>query len=334
MPIYKKPNGTYQLYWRKGNQNVYKTFDKKSSANLYEKKLNEEFDKGRDLTQLKKQTLGSLLMRYRDEVSIHKEDFLAEKRQINRLLLKYDWMLSVRLDNLNQTLFNKFKNKRLEDVGHISSKHKGNYRATNKDLILFGSVLDTARNEWDIGVHNFAKDIKKFKKGKSSGRRRIIRRSEYKTLLNAKFHSQRDYKIWRALLVFLRHNPIRPVDLHKLTWNEIDIDNRKIIIRKPKNNLTRQIDILGPRMYISELRDYTKSDNKVIPKSQRAVIMDRQRLLEKYNIEDLELYDFKRHAVTKLIKKGKDISYVTKQAGWKNFNMAYTYFQEEGIYGL
>ena len=123
MPIYKKPNGTYQLYWWKGNQNVYKTFDKKSSANLYEKKLNEEFDKGRDLTQLKKQTLGSLLMRYRDEVSIHKEDYLAEKRQINRLLLKYDWLLSVKLDNLNQTLFNKFKNKRLEDVGHITSKY-------------------------------------------------------------------------------------------------------------------------------------------------------------------------------------------------------------------
>ena len=45
MPIYKKPNGTYQLYWRKGNQNVYKTFDKKSSANLYEKKLIEKLMK-------------------------------------------------------------------------------------------------------------------------------------------------------------------------------------------------------------------------------------------------------------------------------------------------
>ena len=334
MPIYKKPNGTYQVSYRKGSQKVFKSFLNKSSAKAYEKRLEEEFDKGRDLTQLRKQTLGSLLKRYRDEVSIHKEDYLTEKRQINRLLLKYDWMLSVRLDNLNQTLFNKFKNKRLEDVGHISSKHKGNFRATNKDLVLFGSVLSHARNEWDIGVHNFAKDIKKFKKGKSEGRRRIIRRSEYKTLLKAKFHSERDYKIWRALLVFLRHNPIRPIDLHKLTWNEVDIENRKIIIRKPKNNLTRQIDILGPRMYISELRDFTKSDNKVIPKSQRAVIMDRQRLLNKYNIDDLELYDFKRHAVTKLIKKGKDIAYVTKQAGWKNFNMAYTYFQEEGIYGL
>ena len=45
MQIYKKPNGTYQFYWRKGNQNFYKTLDKKSSANLYEKKLNEEFIK-------------------------------------------------------------------------------------------------------------------------------------------------------------------------------------------------------------------------------------------------------------------------------------------------
>ena len=221
----------------------------------------------------------------------------------------------------------------MQDIGNITAKNKGNYRATNKDLVLLGTILDTARNEWDIAVHNFAKDIKKYKQGKSAGRRRPISKEEYKKLLYADWHNEEDKKIWRALLIFLRHNPIRPIDLHKLTWNEMYLEDRQIVIKKPKNNKTRQIDLLGPTRYLSEIKQLANKDNKVIPKSQRAIVLARTRLQKKLGIVDLELYDFKRHAVTKLIKQNKDIAYVTRQAGWNNFNMAYTYFQEIGVYG-
>ena len=91
--------------------------------------------------------------------------------------------------------------------------------------------------------------------------------------------------------------------------------------------------MLGPTRYLSEIKQLANKDNKVIPKSQRAIVLARTRLQKKLGIVDLELYDFKRHAVTKLIKQNKDIAYVTRQAGWNNFNMAYTYFQEIGVYG-
>ena len=36
--------------------------------------------------------------------------------------------MNVKLDNLNSSLFNKFKNIRVQDIGNITAKNKGNYR--------------------------------------------------------------------------------------------------------------------------------------------------------------------------------------------------------------
>jgi integrase len=69
----------------------------------------------------------------------------------------------------------------------------------------------------------------------SEGRERTFTAEEFRALLR---HTD---SLFRQVLLFLRLTGIRPGELLRLTWNQVDFDNHVLVIRKHKSRRTAKL---------------------------------------------------------------------------------------------
>lgn len=311
MASFKKTKNRIQASVRIRGVKIYKTFPDKKSAKYWALNKEREILKGKVYELDKYLTLKDLLIRYQNEFTQFKSRPKQERQQIQRLILKYSWLVNARIAELTVSDFIKFKAQRVNDMGNNSFTN--GFRATNGDLILIGSVYKKAIEAWNLGIEfNPIRLIDKYPS--SVGRYRPIKKDEYRLLLK---YADKDFKF---LITLYRATGMRPSEIHALELNDIDFEKNLIFIRIGKGNKSRIVNCKSS--IINKMRDASN----IVPLSQSAFSKRLKRATLKLKIKNLIPYDFRRNRIQKLIDSGKPIGYVALQVGHNSFEMLSRYY--------
>tara|TARA_A100001011_G_scaffold162910_1_gene171371 strand:- start:75 stop:1052 length:978 start_codon:yes stop_codon:yes gene_type:complete len=317
----RKRNGKWICEVSLRGQRYSKSFLLKSEGHAWGTKKEKEIYEGMNVETLSKNTLGDVITKYKTNSlsGIKDNTRRAYLDQIRKLERDYKWLLQIKLRDLTPEHFEKFKAKRLKDVGGNHSKN--NHRAVNNDLGLFGRVLNTACTIWHYPIQNYASKIKKLPETRGKRIEETLTKDVYKKLLR---HGTDRY--FHLCLMILKHTGLRPIEVHNLKWKDFDDYRLKLYIRNPKNNRPREVDI--SRFLSNQISKVSKTNGEfIINFSQNAMKKRMQRLKAIYNLGEFELYDFRRYRTQRLINANKyNIGYVAKQIGHSDWNMLGRYY--------
>jgi integrase len=298
MRIRKRQNGKWQVEIRIHRQNISKTFaDKKSCiqfGNSVEKQLR-TFNTTKDMST----TVEQVIHKYIDDFSIHRKQSANEIRKWNKRIRDYPWLVRLSLAEITGEHFLRFREKRLKDGS----------RALNQDLSLFSVMFKKVINVYGFPLQNNPVAHIERAKENTYGRRRIITRREYKVFLE----SQEPYRLFFLLARNIGARPFS--EITNFRWADFDNINNCLYVRSGKtNNATRTIPLTK---YLVKQIEKNKNNNSeyIIPKSKIAIHKKFARLTNKYAIDDLQIYDFRRQFVRDLVERDMPIRKIARLTG-------------------
>ncbi len=171
-------------------------------------------------------SLGELLKRYRDTVTVHKKGRIQENNRINRLLREYPDLVAKQARELSPSVFVEFRDARLKD-GSVATRH---------DLILIQTCLNTAMLEWDAPLND--NPLKRVRKpSPSKPRERRLEPGELERLQAGCSATSNRY-VW-PMIALAVETGMRKSELLGLTWPNVDLQRRTAFLPDTKNGCSR-----------------------------------------------------------------------------------------------
>ena len=317
MHIRKRGKHSYQCIVKIKGKTLVKTFLNITDAKQWGYEYEIHRGKYSSVKFIKNITLKILLENYlRDFVPLLKDKGVSN--QINRILLNYSWLINKKIDELLPIDFQKYKLQRVNDCGNIHS-YKNNFRATNKDLVLFKTIFNKARNVWKYEIDNPLNGINKFPE--SQGKHRPIKAAEHRTLLKA------DDGIKRAILLLLRHTGARPVEIFNLNWSNLDEEHNEIYIpwEISKSNYGRRVKV-KPFLIKWLKRNLDISSTKIINFNKESFRVWMSKFTIKQGISNLTMYDYRRNFVQYHANKNMPLPTLALMTGHKSYGLLARYY--------
>ncbi len=170
-------NGKWQVQVRRnGHAPRAKSFINKADAQKWARRVEAELDTAvvsYDPRVLDRTTVGELLTRYRETVTVNKRGEASERKRID-LFLRQPWA-NQPLSKVTPQVFSRFRDQRLKAVRPAT---------VLRDLGLLRAIFEVARQEWDYPFPE--NPIAKVKKPKApNGRERRLQDGELDLLLRA-----------------------------------------------------------------------------------------------------------------------------------------------------
>lgn len=321
-------------YWRaeirrRGHKPVYRTFDTRSQAQQWARRVESEIDAGAyvDRTQAERTTLGEALGRYLREVVPSKRSPGQEAGRIRR------WQV-------HSLAYRMLASLRGADFARYRDERRADGRAENTirlELQLVSHLFETARKEW--GMEGLANPLKNIKKPSgSSARDRRLQVGEYEALRARLEASTNPYVVVAFDLAI--ETALRQGKLFDLRWEWVDLSAR--VIRIP--SLVRQADNKGvpavlplsrrAQVVLAQLQSHTGcTEGKILNTTPNAVVCTWKRATRALGIEDLRWHDLRHEAASRLFEKGLNPMEVASITGHKSMQMLkrYTHLRAENL---
>ena len=275
---------------RVGFKRTSKTFDNKTDANKWARRLERQIDLGElhDYSEASKLTLGDIIRRY-----------IAEGKHLD----KKDVMVKTRLNNLLKDSISDL------NLLRLSTKHIAEYRdrvlkawspnTFNNHKSLLSVVIDTAITEWGVYIPlNPVRHIKRVPI--PPARERVLTLQEYDRLMKACKMSDSIYL--KALVQFCLETACRQGEALALMRENINWKKKTCTFMATKNKDNRIEALSEPAYFI--LTTLPKTMNgKVFPyKNRDEVNWFWQQALKKAEIDDFVFHDLRRTACTWLFE--------------------------------
>lgn len=314
--IRKKGSGYEAQVARKGVRKS-KTFRTKSEANMWIAELEKDIIKGKHSGPQNK-TFGELMEQYGKTVSITKRGCEWELKRIKALF--DDEIYRVPLDELNQTHFVSWRDRRLQQVSAAT---------VIRDWNLISHALNIAVKEWKWLHESPIKGVRKPKE--PPHRERRITEDEIDRLLFALGY---DYasnlatvtsRVGAALL-FAIETAMRAGEISSLTWDNVDIDNKVAKLLMTKNGFPRTVPLSAEAIRILNQLRSNNTDSVFNLKSQQIDALFRK-AKKRALIDDLHFHDSRAEAITRLSKK-VDILTLARISGHRDMRMLMIYYRE------
>lgn len=226
-----------------------------------------------------------------------------------------------------------FGNMLIADIGpkHISHykqkrKEKGaNSDTINKELGLMKASFNVAIREWEWINSNPVSKVRMEKTGQ--GRVRFLAQGEFEAIHDA-------CEDWlRPIVVVARYTGLRMGNLLNLTWDQVNLFKRLIIIGKTKNDepiglpaCNTLFEILKALNKVRALKSNQVFHTTLSPSSfKRKVQRAFKAACEKAMIEDFRFHDLRHDFASMLIQRGVDIYTVQVLLGHKDGRMTRRY---------
>jgi len=223
------------------------------------------------------------------------------------------------LFDITPRMIEKYKADRLESVSPAT---------VNRELACLKHMY-TKAIEWDYVKTNPVKSVKSLKE--PPGRLRYLSADEADALIKA------CHGYLRSIVITALNTGMRRGELLNLKWQDVDLHNRKITVKKPKNNELRVIPI-NKTLYreLSELSEQSESDY-VFCNGDGQAIGDIKKsfatALKKAEIEDFRFHDLRHTFGSYLVMKGIDLKTVQQVMGHKviKTTMRYSHLSPEYV---
>ena len=237
----KKAKTVYRARIRiKGKPEVSETFNSKSKAQSWAKKMEDSIREDRFFPKKEnlERTFADLIDRYiENELPKKPKSFAKQKMQ---LLWWKSHLGSYFLNHITPALIIEIRDKLFHGLSR-----RGKPRSTstaNRYLAALTHVYTIAVKEWGWCNENIALKIRRSKEGKA--RDRFLEKEEISHLLSACKKSKSPYL--HPIVLIALTTCARKGEILSLQWNDIEFNRKKMTFRDTKNGETRSIALSDP----------------------------------------------------------------------------------------
>ena len=312
--IMKRQNKWRVQIRKKGYRYFSKTFLSKDNAIRWARRIEYEMDAGRHtLHNGEDYTLGELLTKYMNEITILKKSSIQETYCIQKLL--QESFCSNPLYTLTMHQVQSFK------------KRRGNSPvALRHELIVIRHCLKIARSEWGLHLKETPFEQISLPKPPKSRKRRLSD-EEYQKLYEASKTMKVNY-IW-PIFLFAIETGMRRGEILKLKWSNINFDDRIAYLEDTKNGEDRYVPL--SIKVIELLSSIKQSNNLVFPVSSNAVRLSWERLKRKANVNNLRFHDLRHEALSRMTEKGLNPLELAEISGHKQLQQLKNYVHLDNL---
>lgn len=329
-----RKKGAYQWHVqirRKGFPNQTRTFESKADAELWAKTVESEIGRGVFVSRAaaEKNTLQELIERYIEEITPthrgYKSESIRLKAMANREIAKKAAAA------LTSSDFAKYREARLKEVKPAT---------VHRELGLFQQVIDQARREWGINLHdNPVQNVSRPRL--DNARERRLDPDEEKYLIEA---TKACLTPWlRPMIEFALETAMRQGELCDLTWDRIDFSAPSAHLPKTKNGDARAVPLssravailkemprsIGGRVFPMTTGAVKQSWTRTVTRARKQYECDKKvegNIPEKRFLNDLHFHDLRHEATSRLAMKIPNVLMLARITGHKDLQMLKRYY--------
>ncbi|OCC15312.1 Shufflon-specific DNA recombinase [Dissulfuribacter thermophilus] len=326
--VYKgKFRTTYTATVRiKGYDSVSATFDTKTEAKNWAAQVEAQMRSGRYIDQktAKKISFAEALDRYFETISSMKSPNSMRRDRDSIKAIKANFNTSLTLADITPEKIANYRNKRLEQVAPST---------VLKELVLISHLFNIAATEWGIPIKN---PVKKVKKPKVDNARIVfLSESEIQCLLEATRKSS-NKKLYPYVLLLL-HTAMRPGEAAGLKWDQVNFEEKGILLNKTKNKEPRWIPLTdSAQKVLQDLYDKRNPDCNWVflpPNPHKRLLLIPSQYFKKSwttakkraGLDHIHIHDLRHTAASHLLKAGVDLRIVQEILGHKTLQMVIRY---------
>ncbi len=298
---------------RKGYPVQTKTFTNRGDAEKWVSIIESEMHRGIFIsrTAAEQTTLKELIDRYRIEITPHHRGHESESVRLTALA-KHKFA-SRFIATLQPSDFAAYRDKRLETVkpGTVV-----------REMGIFQQVIEQARREWGINLHD--NPVRLVKRPKvQDARERRFEEDEEARLMAALDDCRTIYM--KPLIEFATETAMRQGELLALSWDNIDLSIPSALLPETKNGSSRTVPLSKRAVQI--LKQLPRQiSGQVFPLSKDAVKKAWARATKRAGIVDLHFHDLRHEATSRLAEKVTNVLMLASITGHKDLKMLKRYY--------
>ncbi|GAB5503410.1 tyrosine-type recombinase/integrase [Pyruvatibacter sp.] len=319
MATYRERNGrTQAIIRRKLLPPLSKTFSTRTDAEEWALSVERDLEaRQSEGDYLPADTLGELLVRYRDTVTPRKKGAAPETFRLNGLIRSE--LGAQPLRRLRADAFAMYRDRRLKSVKPSTVVN---------ELGLVQHALKVAQNDWGWDIpKNPLPNVSRPKFNDARNRRLLP--GEEDVLLRA---CRRSRSWWlEPAVVLALETSMRRGELLSLRRSDLDRKRRVIRLHDTKNGHSRLV-ALSTTAYDTLIGMRTKGD-RFFPCNVNTFRLAWVRTVKRSGLEDFRFHDLRHEAISRLFEKGLGIADVAMMSGHRDVRMLfrYTHMQAESI---
>lgn len=299
---------------RKGFPTLSKTFDSKARAEAWAHQIESEMSRGAfmDRSEAERNTLGDLLERYVREVTPHKKGHDAERYRIKALIASQK-ICKFRIAGLSSKEIATWRDARLECVSGST---------VNREMNILSHVIETARKEWGVALHeNPVSRVRRPKHNASRERRLSV--AEQERLFSACESARNPFL--RTVVELALETGMRQSEVVSLEWRYVDLGKRVVHLITTKNGTSRGVP-LSSRAIALIVALPKSEDSRLFPGlTAEAVKRAFIRACDRANVENFHFHDLRHEATSRMFEKGLNPLEVASVTGHKTLQMLKRY---------
>lgn len=313
MATIRKRNGKFQVQVRRrGYPDLSRAFHLLRDAKEWARHIETQADRRElapDRRQLERQTLGDLVIRYRNEIVPRKKGAEIETIILSRFLRHP--ICRKKLSNISVEDFAQYRQERLKEITPKSLK---------RQLSPVQNMFEVAREEWGFLINE--NPIKKLRLPTGDKKReRRLREGEYEALIHAA--RTRRNPIIEKLIVFALETAMRRGEILALRWEQVDLERRSVTILEAKNGHSRTIPLSTRAVEL--LGSLELKGDRVFMLSPNALKLAWSRMLKGTSMTDLHFHDLRHEAISSLVENGLTLPEVAANSGHRDSRMLLRY---------
>jgi integrase len=312
MPTIRQRGANWHVQIRRaGHPPHTRSFKHRADAAAWARKVEAGIDRGEaplNARLLKGQTLATLLTRYQATISPKKRGHLQERYRLNQLLRHR--IAAVSLSKLSAGIIANFRDERLRAVQGVTVR---------RELALLRHVFEVARREWDTGLNNPVAQIK-LPEIPDARSRRVIDDELERLLAECR---RRGNSTMVAVIVLAVETAMRRGELVSVTWANVNLQARTLVIHQTKNGHARTIPLTP--LALETIESLPRREDRIIPLSANALRLTWERSKRKAGVGDLHFHDLRHEAISRFFEKGLSIPEVALISGHRDVRQLFRY---------
>jgi integrase len=315
MATIRKHRNKWQVQVRRiGSRAQSKSFNALRDAHEWGRQMEIRADR-KDLPEnpdaLKRVTLGQLVERYRDSVTVKKRSFDREVFVLNAFLAHA--ICTRHLSDLRTADFASYRDERLREVKPATVK---------RQLAAIHHLFEVARDGWGFPIRENPLDKLKLN-GSGSKRERRLKEGELKQLLDAA--RVRRNKLVESIIILAVETAMRRGEILAARGSDVDRANRCLLIQHTKNGQARTIPLTAEALAVLLSRVSAVGHDKLFPMTGNAFRLAWERVKGRAGITDLHFHDLRHEAISRLFERGLTVPEVALISGHRDMRMLFRY---------
>ena len=299
----EKRLGKFHARVRKGpyrNNALTKTFTSRVEAKKWIRDIESKLDKSDFIAKqnINYPTLKGLMNEYLSKVSKQKASYETDIANFKTFSLLFE-DLNIPINKLNARMFARFRDRYMED--HKASTYQ-------RLMSSIKHMWKVARTEWEYPLDDILGKVRTPKRGNPRDRRLSI--EEYNKIL---YGNHTDYE-FRNLILLVLATGLRLGEISGIQREHID--GNTLLIPKRKNGDTNvKVPLSDKALQV------LKNMELPIKLKKRGIQIKWQRLIKRYEIEDLHFHDLRHEAISKYLENGVSIQDVQVLSGHRDIRV-------------